>query len=296
MSRSTLRGTDLAALQAQVFEEYGPTARIVSAERVTQGGIGGMLARKYFEVTVETDDDDELLRPASALVPAWPQNRVGIAALLDLAEAAEDTPRALPTPPAPDTATDFDAVLARMASTTGLPAQQPVASETPGVVPIPDHSPGDLILVVGLGDDALRVAHSLARIGIASDVRVGGILTVSASDPVVDRRSALGARAEAVNAGRAVIVAVGLSPDVDTMSSETLRALLGPLGSDWVWAVVDVSRKPQDTARWVDGLRGAVGVDALAVVGSEFTATPHTASMLNVPVGWADGEASVMTR
>lgn len=294
MSRLTLRGTDLVALQAQVLDEHGPTARIISAERVTQGGIAGMLARKYFEVTVELDDD-EPIPSAAALAPVWPQNRVGIAALLDLAEAADDTPRSILAPPPPELPTEFDLVLARMASTTGLPAQEPVAEDGPAVVPVPDSAPGDLILVVGLGDDALRVAHSLARIGTPADVRVGGILTISESEPVVDRRTALGARAEAVNQDRAVIVAFGLSPDVDTMSAENLRSLLAPLGADWVWAVVDVSRKPQDTERWVDGLRGAVGVDALAVVGSEFTATPHTASMLNVPVGWADGEVSVIT-
>lgn len=296
MSRLTLRGPDLAALQAQVLDEYGPTARIISAERVTQGGIAGMLARKYFEVTVELDDgSDEPIPSAATLAPVWPQNRVGIAALLDLAEAADDTPQTILIPPTPPAPTEFDTVLARMASTTGLPTQPPAAPDAPGVVAVPESAPGDLVVVVGLGDDALRVAHSLARIGTPSDVRVGGILTISESEPVVDRRTALGARAEAVNEERAVIVAFGLSPDVDTMSADNLRTLLAPLGADWVWAVVDVSRKPQDTERWVDGLRGAVGVDALAVVGSEFTATPHTASMLNVPVAWADGEVTVIT-
>jgi hypothetical protein len=303
MSRLTLRGTDLAALQAQVLDEHGPSARIISAERVTQGGIAGVLARKYFELTVELDDGldewDTPIAPVApsptAPLPAWPQNRAGIAALLDMAEAADDTPRVLHGPPAPEASTDFDAVLARMTSSAGLPPQESPTPDDPGVVAVPESAPGDLVLVVGLGDDALRVAHSLAGIGTKSDVRVGGILMISDSDPVVDRRTALGARAEAVNADRAVVVAFGLSPDLDAMSVENLTALLAPLGADWVWAVVDVSRKPQDTERWVAALRGAVGVGALAVVGSEFTATPHTASMLNIPVGWADGEATVVT-
>jgi hypothetical protein len=291
MSRLTLRGTDLAALQAQVADEHGPSARIISAERVTQGGIAGMLARRYFELTVELDDDG-----ANALATnAWPQDRSGIAALLDLAEAADASPRSLHWPPVPETPTEFDVVLAQMASSTGLPVSEPAVPDVSGVVRVPGVDPGDLVLVVGLGDDALRVAHSLAHIGTPSDVRVGGILMVSDTDPVVDRRTALGARAEAVNAERAVVVAFGLSPDLEAMSADNLRALLGPLGADWIWAVVDVSRKPQDTERWVGAVRAAVGVDALAVVGSEFTATPHTASMLNIPVGWADGEATVVS-
>ena len=36
---------------ARVRREHGPTARIVKAERVRSGGIGGFFAREYFEVT-----------------------------------------------------------------------------------------------------------------------------------------------------------------------------------------------------------------------------------------------------
>ena len=50
-----LEGPDIRTLLAQVREEHGPDARIVHAERVRSGGVGGFFAKQRFEVTVEID-------------------------------------------------------------------------------------------------------------------------------------------------------------------------------------------------------------------------------------------------
>lgn len=86
-----LRGTTLEDASRQASELYGPAARIVRAERVLDGGLGGFLGRRHVEVTVHIPDDGE---PAVVAVePAGPHvltGRAGIAALLDDADRAED--------------------------------------------------------------------------------------------------------------------------------------------------------------------------------------------------------------
>lgn len=52
-NRYVLKGRSLAQLGVQALADHGPEARIVSAERVTRGGIGGFMAREHFEVVVE---------------------------------------------------------------------------------------------------------------------------------------------------------------------------------------------------------------------------------------------------
>ena len=61
---------------------------------------------------------------------------------------------------------------------------------------------------------------------------------------------------------------------------------------DQVWVAVDASRKPDDTARWVHAVAARIPVDAVAVEGTEHTATPDTVEELNLPIGWVDGAAA----
>lgn len=91
MSRQLLLdGPDLESLMARVRREHGPTARIVKAERVRSGGIGGFFAREYFEVTVDVPDPNGVHARTTARAPEVPRPRVrGLADLLDAADAAE---------------------------------------------------------------------------------------------------------------------------------------------------------------------------------------------------------------
>lgn len=65
-------GSELEALLTQVRTEIGEDARIVAANRVRKGGVGGFFAKEVYEVVVETDaaaseSDDRRMRPAARL-------------------------------------------------------------------------------------------------------------------------------------------------------------------------------------------------------------------------------------
>jgi hypothetical protein len=51
-----LEGPAIEPLLAQVRQEYGPNARIISADKVRTGGLGGFFARERYELSVEVDD------------------------------------------------------------------------------------------------------------------------------------------------------------------------------------------------------------------------------------------------
>ncbi len=87
-TRSQRNGASLEEIRAAVLLEYGPGARIVAAERVTTGGVAGLFRKAHVEATIEVPDpfDPPVARVAIADGPA---TRVGIAALLADADAAE---------------------------------------------------------------------------------------------------------------------------------------------------------------------------------------------------------------
>ncbi|MBX9245160.1 hypothetical protein ICW40_10115 [Actinotalea ferrariae] len=91
-TRLLLDGEDLRSLMLRVKAEMGPGARIVKAERIRTGGIGGFFAKEHYELTVEVPDPVHpgrriQERNASAGTTSAP---VGIEALLAAADAAED--------------------------------------------------------------------------------------------------------------------------------------------------------------------------------------------------------------
>ncbi|WP_028048027.1 hypothetical protein [Cellulomonas sp. URHE0023] len=107
--RLLLEGTDLAELMAHVQAEFGPGARVVRAERIRTGGVGGFFARERFELTVDVPEEPQgrprALRnpPRPKPVPAAPEAD-GIDALL----AAADAYDALPDGSTPETVESLD--------------------------------------------------------------------------------------------------------------------------------------------------------------------------------------------
>ncbi|MDP9416483.1 MAG: hypothetical protein M3P48_01270, partial [Actinomycetota bacterium] len=109
-TRLLLEGSDIEELLSRVREEHGPTARIVHADRVRVGGVGGFFAKERFEVAVEVEDmlpgagsDESPERTAPARVvrpfqppqvspPAWAATFTAddpLSALIGAAELAE---------------------------------------------------------------------------------------------------------------------------------------------------------------------------------------------------------------
>jgi hypothetical protein len=185
-----------------------------------------------------------------------------------------------PLPPTP--------LRAAQAASGAVPVAPMSAGPFPGAplqIPRLLYGAGDLIVVVGCGTDAAAVAYSMSIATGARVVNAG--CCGNADERVNDRRSALHARAAGVRAGTAVLVAFGLprgGRDAGAAVPELDR-----LAPDQLWLAVDAGRKADDTAGWVDAIARRVPVDALAVLGSDATATPETVQALALPIGWQDG-------
>lgn len=275
-SRFQLEGPSLEELTARAQEEYGPKAKIIAAEAVTTGGISGFFAQRHYEVTVEVPDDTAQDAHEFDL-PA----RAGIAALLDDADSADLGLVAQPVKPSLSTeSVDFAAIMADLTANTSRPVAAPVASAGPAA-PAVLSGVGDLVVVVGLARDALRVARTM--VATESCLRIAGDLHEPSLTRVDDRRALLGARASGVEGGHSVMVAFGLgSAGLDFGKTEALRQL----HADQVWVAVDASRKQADTDRWVGGVKDAVTVDGVVGFGRELTATPESVSGLGLPIRW----------
>jgi hypothetical protein len=291
-----VEGPSLAALRAQVAEEHGPRARIISAEKVTVGGIRGFFSREYFEVTVEVQPDvptEDTRRSRRAKLDV--EARLGIAALLADADEAEARIQGTPGEALVSTGSNHFAALMddltfNTVQPTAAAVPPPAVIPRPAAIPVPLRGVGDLVVIVGLHQDAAAVATSMAAAdpsGSLDAVERAG--TLAGLAPGWDRRRALAARAMAVERGRAVFVAFGLegerNPAALAVQAETLRTI----GADQLWVAVDAGRKAQDTANWVRSLTALLPVDGVGVVGAAGTASPETVEELSVPVGWVDG-------
>jgi hypothetical protein len=154
-------------------------------------------------------------------------------------------------------------------------------------VPVLLSGVGDLVVLVGLGDDALDAALAMSMAAGGADVRTAGKLTAYGHLHVDGRQSATAARAHAVLTDQTVLVAFGLGKARDTVAR--LQSVAA-LSADQLWVVVDAGRKQEDTARWVKVLASQLNVTAVAVVGADETATPDTVRDLGLPVGWVDSD------
>lgn len=310
-----LRGATLAELKHRIRREHGEDALIVAADRVTVGGIRGFFARQHYEVTVEVPPRR---RAAHALdLPA----RLGIAALLDDADEQESQlgPRVAALPSVTPVSTESEGFAALMdeltfatarseaapvpddgasraqstllavanreeAATPPATAQRTVAPVVPRVL----SGRGDLVLLIGLTDQALEVARTMIARANGGELRVGGLLAATGIDRVDDRRTAGAARAVGVEREHPVFVAFGLGRSLVEVSHDfALRAAsLGTLHADQIWVVADATQKAADTDRWVQLIAAEVPVDGAVGIGREYTSTPESLASLELPVLW----------
>lgn len=163
----------------------------------------------------------------------------------------------------------------------------PVARPAPE--PVLMSGVGDLVVLVGLGEDALDAALAMSLAVGGADVRTAGKLSAYGHLHVDGRQSATAARASAVLTDRTVLVAFGLGKARDSLAR---LPSIAAISADQLWVVVDAGRKHEDTARWVAVLAAQLNVTAVAVVGAEETATPETVQGLGLPVGWVDSGGS----
>jgi len=372
-NRYRLKGASLEEIRSKAEAQYGPSARIVSAERVISPGIAGLFAANRYEAVVEVQPKHDVVtgevvpdadilsegeiveraaaaadaprasvkdmprRPdasGSARVAAAPGHQLqgdAIAALLAEADAAELTLHRSASPGVSTESPDFAELLDQLGSGLrpsvgaeqpgpGQPAQpeegagersaparsqaatpssvspSPVRSAMPAPVrsalPVPLSGTGDLVVLVGLGDDALDTALSMSIAAGGADVRTAGELSAYGHLHLEGRQSATAARAHAVETEQTVLAAFGLGRARNTLARLQAISALSP---DQLWVVVDAGRKHEDTARWVGLLRARLEVAAVAVVGAADTGTPESVDALGLPVGWIDGRPAPRT-
>lgn len=89
-------GETVDALRAAIRDEFGPSARIVAAEKVTTGGVGGLFRKHHYEATVEVPAPGDEPSVRIAIAADGPR-RVGILALLEEAEDREARLTDVPT-------------------------------------------------------------------------------------------------------------------------------------------------------------------------------------------------------
>ncbi|HEV7624782.1 MAG TPA: hypothetical protein VGO26_11640 [Amnibacterium sp.] len=155
----------------------------------------------------------------------------------------------------------------------------------PGAPPPQRTRAGDLLLLVGLGDDAVRVANSVRDRMQRGYVCDGGSVEGNTRRRVDDRRGALAARAYGVRSEQPVIVAYGIGSG--DLADPRFDGLLS-IDSDQAWLVVDATRRPEHTLQWTGALRGRLQVDAIASVRTRSAGTPHPMPELGLPEAWSD--------
>ena len=89
-TRLLLEGRDLEELLAQVRDEHGPEAKIVSAEKIRSGGVGGLFGHQKFELTVEIPDSSPSASPEAPTVAMLTIE--DLAAMADAAELRGEPP------------------------------------------------------------------------------------------------------------------------------------------------------------------------------------------------------------
>ncbi|UBQ04016.1 hypothetical protein [Curtobacterium sp. TXMA1] len=313
-TRSLRSGPTLEAVRDALRAEFGAGARIVSAERVSTPGIGGLFRRTHVEAVVEVPDP---LDPPTARVAIadGPVTRIGIAALLADAEAAEAR-IAAGDGTASTRADAFASVLDGFAAdgigtagtTAGAPrpsghgidprpvagagvrlqdGSAPVATvpgddtdRTGGTHPVPGPRAVDLLVAPVLPVPAVRSADGdlVLLVGRPGDVdAAAGVFAGRYGlrpTDAADRRAGILARAEGVRNGHALL---GVSAWDDGATIEGLAA-------DQVWVVVDVGRKTEDSRAVVLAVAGRVPVAGVVAIGARETATPESVHQLGLPV------------
>ena len=106
-TRVLLEGPAIEPLLAQVRDEYGSRVRIISADKVRSGGVGGFFAKQHYELAVEvpdtTEDRNDMARQTRT---ATGNGQPTLERLLERAEAQdrvdEPSPRTVTRPIRPD--------------------------------------------------------------------------------------------------------------------------------------------------------------------------------------------------
>ncbi|WP_147392013.1 hypothetical protein [Amnibacterium setariae] len=189
----------------------------------------------------------------------------------------------VPSPPAPPTPQEI-AAAQQFVWATSTPRSR-MGRTTPGAPPPQRTRAGDLLLLVGLGDDPMRVAKALRDRMQKGYVCDGGTIEGNTRRRVDDRRGAVAARAYGVRSDQPVIVAYGVPRG--PMQDEELDGLLS-IDSDQAWLVVDAACEPEETLEWTGRLRGRLQVDAVASLRAQRGVRHEALEVIGLPEAYRE--------
>jgi hypothetical protein len=237
-----LEGRDLEELLAQVRDEHGADARIVSAEKVRTGGFAGLFSQQKYELTVELGDT-----PADEPAPT-----ATIEDLAALADAADATPPSFAAvlaeaTPAPTAAEVLERLFADAAPVTAAPADE----EQPATPSVRPFRPGANQPVARLGMRPLSTSDAVPA--AATD-----------TTPAPEQQ-------EAPVPVEAVTVERPRTPD----ASEKLAAAYGTAASA---TTTDLPRRLQSLGVPTDLALRATATDMYAAIVDAFAALPVAAA------------------
>ncbi|KQS68403.1 hypothetical protein [Modestobacter sp. Leaf380] len=228
----------------------------------------------------------------------------GLATVTQLLPAAPDAAAVVDPAPAGLTALglptallgeDFGADAAARGTFAALTA---VLARTLPDAPTAPAEPGDVLVVVGPGADALGAARVLATSLRLDPARVqwatrGELSGLSTPDVGVPTAAVAATRREAA-AGAGVPTVVAVDVPLRDAGSAWVAQMLQAWAPTAVWGVLDATRKPADLTGWLAGLPR---VDAVVVTDTESSADPAALlAGLPVPVAVVDGARATAHR
>ncbi|MBB4696575.1 hypothetical protein [Paractinoplanes abujensis] len=126
-----LEGPAIEPLLAQVRDEYGSRVRIISADKVRSGGVGGFFAKQHYELSVEVPDPNEDRNDMTSRMKTTDTGQHSLERLLERAESQDrmdDPGRAAPRPfggsASPRSVTPASFGMTRPAETPSRPAAE----------------------------------------------------------------------------------------------------------------------------------------------------------------------------
>ncbi|WP_164842220.1 hypothetical protein [Actinoplanes solisilvae] len=154
-TRVLLEGPAIEPLLAQVRDEYGSRVRIISADKVRSGGVGGFFAKQHYELSVEVPDPNEDRTDMSQRTKTADDGQHSLERLLERAESQDRMDE-----PAPGAARGFGTASPRSVTPASFGISRPTEA-TPR--PSPENNFGaDEGRSAALGDTGAAFAELMA--------------------------------------------------------------------------------------------------------------------------------------
>lgn len=268
-NRYQLEGRSLPGILSEALRTHGHTARIVESEKVAAKGFLGVAGSPYYRATIEVDSGekpDEFTQIVEHMVdPELEGDVTDIVAIHHQGIVEDEQP-------------EFTHLIDDLRRSLRDPGSTALAAARNTAPPV-NREPGALVVVTGLGADADAAASKLALLPGAVRWDLDRFATKTLAET---RRSLREAQADAVRQGVPVLAIAPLNfprPDVRSGADHPVIEDAAQL-----WVGIDVSRKTEDTKRWLTMLAQSRMIDAVIPLNAENTLTPESGHAHGLPV------------